>query len=172
MEQLDVVMRVSELMTRRVAWVPREASLLAAAARMREADCGALPVLDPTGRVAGIVTDRDIVLAALEQNRPLADMHVTDAMTRPAVTIHDDERLAHAESLMSRFQIRRLPVANHEGRLLGMLSLGDLARVAGRVASRHEAGREAVAATLAAISAPPPGPSRPPPAKEPPRPEP
>lgn len=165
--QHDVVMRVSDLMTRDVASVQPRTSLHEAAELMRSRDCGAVPVLDDGGRAIGILTDRDIMIAALETNRPLADMRASDAMTRPAITVHEDERLSHAESLMCRYQIRRLPVVNNEGRVLGILALGDLARVAGRDPERTEAGREAVAATLAAISSPPPGPSHPPPDSEP-----
>ena len=162
----DVALRICDLMTREVASARPEASLYAVADLMRDRDCGAVPVVDEAGSPVGIVTDRDIVLAAVEQNRPLAEMRARDAMTRPVVTIHEHERLSHAESLMCRYQIRRLAVVNNEGRLLGMLSLGDLARLAGRDPDRSEMGREAIAATLAAISAPAPGPSLPPPGRE------
>ena len=133
-------------------------SLNEAARQMWEADCGALPVTDDeSGRVVGIVTDRDICMAAYTRGKTLGEMLVADVMATKVHCCKPSDTLAEAQSIMRMAQVRRLPVVDDEGRLLGVLSLSDLAQEASREREPRGKGpiREAeVGETLARISLP------------------
>ena len=88
---------------------------------------GSLPVCSADGRLRGIVTDRDIVLRCIATEDDPAQTPVRDVMTRGCFTVGPDESCTEAARLMAARQVRRLPVVE-KGRLVGMLSLGDLAR--------------------------------------------
>jgi CBS domain-containing protein len=124
---------------------------------MWERDCGAVPVVDQDGRAVAMITDRDICMAALTQGRPLAEIQVSSAMSRRLWSCHPHEDVKDAEKLMRVHQVRRLPVVDAEGKLLGILSISDLARVAvsskgGR--SKKKVAPSDVGETLGAISTP------------------
>jgi len=145
-------MNVQRVMTTDVATCEPGQTLDAVVRTMEERDCGALPVVDD-GRVVGMVTDRDVVLAAVRSERPLGQMSVADAMTRDPVTCRPDDPVPAAQSHMREAQVRRLPVVDGDGRLAGVLTLGGLAH-----ATRQEPliTRAEVGATLAAIVDPDP----------------
>ncbi|MBY6276701.1 MAG: CBS domain-containing protein [Symbiobacterium thermophilum] len=92
---------------------------------MEEADCGFVPVVDG-GRVAGVITDRDIVLRAVARGRDIRTTTARECMTSPAVTVGPDTDAHAAADLMADKQIRRLCVVDG-GRLVGVVALGDLA---------------------------------------------
>jgi CBS domain-containing protein len=94
---------------------------------MWEQDCGVVPVVDRDGVVVGIVTDRDACIAAYTQDRRLHELTVTLAMSHEVVVCHPEEAITQAVERMRRHQIRRLPVVDNRGRLVGILSLSDLA---------------------------------------------
>jgi CBS domain-containing protein len=124
----------------------------AAARLMWECDCGVVPIVGDDGRLAGVVTDRDICMAAYTQGQPLGAIPVSRAMARNVVALHEDDSIEAAELLMSDNQIRRLPVVDEGGRPVGVVSMNDLARLASRV-KRTGVDREIVD-TLAAIGEP------------------
>jgi CBS domain-containing protein len=95
---------------------------------MWESDCGCVPVVECDGTVVGMITDRDICMAAYTQGRRLTHMTVEGAASKNLVTIGKDESLRRAEELMRDAQVRRLLVVDSAGRLVGLLSLADLAR--------------------------------------------
>lgn len=88
---------------------------------------GSLPVCSPDGRLRGIVTDRDIVLRCIAVEDDPAQTPVRDVMTRGCFTVGPDEDCREATRLMAARQVRRLPVVQ-QGQVVGILSLGDLAR--------------------------------------------
>jgi CBS domain-containing protein len=113
-------------MTRHVECTAPDAPLDEVAQRMKELDVGSMPVCKDD-RLAGIVTDRDIVLRSVAAGHdPHAD-HATDVMTPHIVYVFEDQDVAEAAELMRDKQIRRLPVLSREKRLIGIVSLGDLA---------------------------------------------
>ncbi len=118
-------MRVAEVMARPVSSCTEETTLAAAARRMSENDCGALPVLRG-GRVVGVVTDRDACLALGYERRIANDVPVGDVMTREVTVCGPDDDLHTALALMSTRQVRRLPVVDAAGKLAGILSLDDV----------------------------------------------
>jgi len=145
-------MKIKDVMSHPVVTCPISATLDNAARLMWEFDCGVVPVVDDKGRVAGVVTDRDICMAAYTQGKPLHSIPVTSAMSRQVVAVHDGESVETAEHLMSENQIRRLPVLDGDSQMVGLVSMNDLARLAAR-AKRTAVDRELVS-TLAAVSEP------------------
>ena len=121
-------MKVRDLMSRGVRTCLRTDSLNAAAQLMWENDCGCVAVVDDQGKLFGLITDRDICMAAYTRGRRLDEMTVESACSRSVVTIGPDETLGRAAELMRDAQVRRLAVIDQEGRLVGLLSTGDLAR--------------------------------------------
>jgi CBS-domain-containing membrane protein len=99
-----------------------------AARIMWEQDCGCVPVVDDGGTVVGMITDRDICMAAHIRGRTLTHMNVGSAASKSIVTIGEDESIRRAGELMREAQVHRLPVVNSAGRLVGLLSMSDLAR--------------------------------------------
>ena len=120
-------MQISEIMTREVSSVSPLTTLEQAARQMREYDVGALPVIE-SGRLVGIVTDRDIVLRAVAESIDGMFARVSDAMTPNVIVCRGDADLEDAVDVMSAKQVRRLPVVDKHEHLVGILALGDIAR--------------------------------------------
>lgn len=118
-------MKVAEMMTRDVRTARPADTVINVAKMMAECDCGALPVEDQD-RLVGMITDRDIVVRALAQGR--ADARVSDVMSKDIKYCFDDEDVDAVAHNMADIQMRRLPVVNRDKRLVGILSLGDIAR--------------------------------------------
>jgi CBS domain-containing protein len=147
-------MKVRDLMTTGVASIDSDDSLSSAARMMWECDCGVIPVTRE-GRVLGVITDRDICMASWIRNQPLSELCVSDSMSRELFSCAPDDNVSVAERLMQSRQIRRLPVIDKEGHLVGILSLADIVRGterAGRGVS--DVSSNEVASTLATICQP------------------
>jgi CBS domain-containing protein len=119
-------MKVSDLMTTRIVSVESTSTVKDAALLMNHNNIGAVPVVD-AGAVKGMLTDRDIVLRCVAENRDAASIKVSDICSNGAVTIKPSQNVADALNIMSTEQIRRLPVVDN-GHIVGMLSLADVAR--------------------------------------------
>jgi CBS domain-containing protein len=149
-------MKVRELMSHEVATTRADETLERAVERMRDRRCGCLPVVDAEGHVRGVLTDRDVCLAALRTGAPLAGIPVEVAMSARAFTCRAEDPILEAERLMGQHQVRRLPVVDARERLVGLLSLDDIAREAFRedeLISRPVSAR-AVGVTLGQIARP------------------
>lgn len=118
-------MKVKEIMSRNVEAVTANSNLVEAASKMARLDIGFLPVLD--GQVAGVVTDRDIVVRAIAAGKDPGQTTVGDCMTPDVEVVQDDQDVAEAAALMKQNQIRRVIVKDARGAFVGVLSLGDLA---------------------------------------------
>jgi CBS domain-containing protein len=157
---LEVRMKIEPIMSREVHRCRPDDTLNDAALKMWERDCGSLPVCADNGgesRVIGMLTDRDICMAALFQGKPLHELKVADAMSRDIRVAKLDDRIEDVETLMREVKIRRVPVTDETGRLVGIVTLGDLARAAReRVGSQRPgaASERDVGHTLAAICEP------------------
>jgi CBS domain-containing protein len=116
---------VREAMTASVSSVSPSQSLADAAEVMKGADVGSVPVVEE-GRLAGIVTDRDIVTRAVAEQRNPQDVKVDEIASHDLVTVEPEQDLDEALALMARHKVRRLPVLE-EGRLVGMLAQADVA---------------------------------------------
>jgi CBS domain-containing protein len=123
-------MHVESLMATDPKTCTPEDTLHRAAQTMWENDCGFLPVVDAKGRLVGVITDRDVCMAAFTQGVPLAATSVASAMSRNALSCPPRASTSDAASLMASRQLRRLPVIDRLGKLVGVITLGDLARQA------------------------------------------
>jgi len=119
-------MRVKEVMTTGVEVIDPDGTLQEAAARMKSLDVGMLPVCD-NGRLEGTLTDRDITVRATAEGEDPTIIRVRDVMTPDVVYCYDDQLVSDAARLMQERQVRRLVVINRDKRLVGIVSLGDLA---------------------------------------------
>ena len=119
---------------------------------MREHDCGFLPVVDTHGIVVGVVTDRDVCLAAGMVHRPLDRVSAKETMSFPVFSCFPDENLKVALATMARHHVRRLPVLDRRGHLLGVLSTDDIVQAPAR---RGAPTAEEVVAALRGICTPP-----------------
>lgn len=118
--------QVAEVMTRSVRAMAPNDSLQLAARAMDELNVGVIPVCEGD-HVVGLVTDRDIVLRAVAQDRPASATPLSAVMTHLVQFCYEDQPLEEVVERMEHAQIRRLPVLDHQERLVGMLSLGDAA---------------------------------------------
>ena len=155
---------VHDVMRVRVHTCSIDDTLHRAAQIMWEKDCGCLPVIDASRHVHAVITDRDICMAALTQGVPLAGTRVASAMSRSVTVCSPDDSLGAVEELMRDQQIRRVPVVDAAGMLIGMISLGDIARYLRPRSAQAPASATQFVETLAAISEPRARPSTPPPA--------
>jgi len=119
-------MKVHDIMTSNVRCIGPDTSLREAAKLMGELDLGALPICD-NDRLAGMLTDRDIALKGVAHGCDPEKTTARDAMSEGIVFIYEDQDVGEAARLFETKQIRRLPVLNREKRLVGIISLGDLA---------------------------------------------
>jgi CBS domain-containing protein len=122
-------MQVSETMSREVRFASPDDTIAEAARIMEAIDAGAMPVGE-NDRLVGMITDRDIAIRAVGHDKgPMT--RVREVMTTEIRYCFEDEDVAKVCAKMGKHQIRRLPVLNHSKRLVGILSLGDLARADG-----------------------------------------
>lgn len=120
-------MKLRDVMTNQVIRIHPDESVAVAARTLTRYNIGILPVCGNDGRVCGLVTDRDIVTRCLASGRSPEGTTVREVMTSKIIAARPDMDTTIAASLMGSKQIRRLPVMEN-GRLCGMLSLGDLAK--------------------------------------------
>jgi CBS-domain-containing membrane protein len=121
-------MKIQDLMCRDVVVCQPTDSMKTAAERMWKADVGCLPVLDDQGTLMGMVTDRDLLMSAAIQGLPLDQLHVDSAMAHRVQALHPGDRVERALELMGVHQVRRLPVVDDQGVVVGLVSVNDLAR--------------------------------------------
>jgi len=118
---------VRALMTTCVRTCTADDSLAHPAQLMWESDCGIVPVVEDS-RVVGLITDRDICMATYTQGKPPGAIRVAEVMATPAIACSVDDSVGNALALMAQERVRRLPVTGKDGRLVGLLSLADVAR--------------------------------------------
>ena len=138
-------MELRDIMTRDVEIVSGDASLQEAAAKMKKLDVGMIPVCDGD-QLRGMLSDRDITIRATADGRDPTKTKVAEIMSKDIVYCLEDQEVEEAASLMEARQIRRLPVLNQDKRLVGIVSLGDIAV--------HTGDRDLAGETLQEISEP------------------
>jgi len=119
-------MRVSQVMTRNATCISPDATVQEAARQMKNLDVGSLPVCE-NDRLIGFITDRDVAVRTVAEGHDPRVNRVRGTMTPGIVYCYEDEDAEEAAKRMREKQIRRLPVLNRDKRLVGIVSLGDLA---------------------------------------------
>lgn len=133
-------MSITKLMTSPVECCTPGTDLAAAAMMMWRADCGIVPVVEPESRrVVGVITDRDICMAAGTRHQAICSIPVEEIMRRDIVTCRPSDSPRTALAQMAERRVRRAPVVDDEGRLVGMLSMADLIRAAQSAEGRQGA---------------------------------
>ena len=122
-------MRCEEIMSKDLVSLPMEASVWDAARKMAEKDIGFIPIIDKDGKAIGTVTDRDIVVQVVAESRPF-DTPVREIAAKQLVTVDPQQPVDEAMRLMAEHQLRRLPVCDNDGQLVGIVAQADVARVA------------------------------------------
>jgi CBS domain-containing protein len=136
-------MQVQEIMSHHVELIDPNATVRDVARKMRAEDIGALPIGE-NDRLIGMVTDRDIVMRAVAEDKNGGKVTAREVMSEGIFWCFEDEDVERAAELMAEHQVRRLPVVNRDKRLVGMIALADLGR----------SGNKAAGKTLGAITEP------------------
>jgi CBS domain-containing protein len=118
-------MKISDCMTRKVRVIEPDMTLRDAARLMADLDAGVLPV-NEGDKLVGVLTDRDIAIRAIAAGKG-PDCPVSEAMSREVKYCYEDEDVEHVARNMGDLQVRRLPVMNRDKRLVGIVTLGDIA---------------------------------------------
>jgi len=130
MEETMPARTVRDLMTPDPVCCTPQTSLDAVARVMLENDCGAVPIIEneQNRRLVGIITDRDIVCRVVAQEIPPCSTMVHQVMTRDVATLRPDAKLEDCVRLMARHQVRRIPIVDESGSIVGIVAQADLAR--------------------------------------------
>lgn len=145
---------IEKIMSRPVFVCHTDDSADVAAKQMWDCDCGVIAVVDDTGRLVGMITDRDICMAAYTRGQRLCEIPVRDVMSTDVQTSRATDSIGTVESKMKDKRVRRIPVVDGSGKPVGMVSLNDLARTAVRSAPSRAEEVDRVADTLAVICEP------------------
>lgn len=143
-------MKTKELSTQKPFSISRTDTLDLVAKLMWEHDLGALPVVNDHNQVIGMITDRDIAMAAFTQGKRLIDIVAESSMSKSAITCSEDDEVGKALELMQKHQIHRIPVLDNSQKLVGILSFNDVA-LAYKARPKKDLNAESVADTIAAI---------------------
>jgi len=119
--------RVSEIMTQNVETISPTATVQEAAERMKADNIGSLPVTQDS-KLIGVITDRDITIRVTAEGRDAQSTKVRDAMSADVVTVRPQQDVVEAEQLMHDHQVRRLPVVEQDGRLVGYVTTATIAK--------------------------------------------
>ncbi len=146
-------MKVQDLMTSNVKSCGPETDLAAAAAMMLEGDFGVLPVADNSGKAIGVITDRDIAIAAATKGKPASQIAVSEVISGNVYSCHLNDDIKTALKTMRHEKTRRIPVVNKDGMLQGIISMNDVVLRAEEARGRHvpELSYEEAMSTLKAI---------------------
>jgi len=147
-------MRAQDLMTQPVTTCHVNDPLTTAARLMWDHDCGAIAVVRDEGELAGMITDRDICMAAYTQGRPIDEILVNAVMAAHPISVHPDQALDEIERLMAEHQVRRIPVIDSDGKPVGMVSLHDVAIESAQPDAKMKNGPSRVGHLLATICRP------------------
>jgi CBS domain-containing protein len=143
-------MEAHEIMTRDPACCTPDQTVQDAARLMQDHDCGCIPVVDDTGRLVGVITDRDLACRCLAAGLG-PDTSVAEVMSLSPSCCEPDDDLQYVERIMEERQVRRVPVVGRQGECVGMVSQADVVRAADRSAQASD--RE-VARLVERVSAP------------------
>ena len=145
---------IERIMSRPVFMCRADDSTDVAAQQMWDCDCGVIAVVNEHGALVGMITDRDICMAAYTRGQRLCEIPVRDAMSTDLQTCRATDSIGTVEAKMKDKRVRRIPVVDGSGQPIGMVSLNDLARTAVRSAPSRAADVDRVADTLAVICEP------------------
>ena len=131
-------MKIEDVMTRRVVAARADTDLAHVARLMWDNDCGSVPVVDAEDKVVGILTDRDAFIHASHQGRALRELRAGACMASEVLLCKPDDSAVEVARRMGTRKVRRAPVTDANGRLVGLVSIGDLLRAAATASTKDE----------------------------------
>ena len=135
-------MKISECMCKDICFVKPDCNVYDASRIMCENHIGCIPVCDEHKSIVGIVTDRDIVLRAIACDKQVKSTPVSEIMTTNVYTCNCECEVTEAQNIMSQNQIRRIPITDDSNKVVGILTMGDLAK------NDKEIGQQNVSTTI------------------------
>jgi len=141
-------MKIEDVMTRRVVAARADTELAHVARLMWDNDCGAVPVVDAEDKVVGILTDRDLCMGAHFSGKALREQRVSGCMASEVLTCRPGDEVLAVVGAMAKRRVRRIPVTDGTGRLVGLVAVGDLFAAQGRAKPKEQ---KALAAALLAL---------------------
>ena len=146
-------MRVNQWMSRDAVCCPSTCSLVEPARAMWEKDVGFVPIVAPdSGTLMGVITDRDICMAAMTKGRPLHEISVADVMQKDVYACLESDHVARVHAIMRDHKLHRVPVVDADNKVVGVIALNDLARYANATAGKGM--RDAFIKTMGAVCEP------------------
>ena len=130
-------MKINECMCQDVCYVLPNCNIYDAARIMNENHIGCIPVVDNDKKVVGVVTDRDIVLRGVACDKNTKTTQISEIMTTNVCTCRVEENVEEAQYIMSKNQIRRIPVVDAQNKMIGIVSLGDLAHYTQKIGNEE-----------------------------------
>ncbi|MDC4206506.1 MAG: CBS domain-containing protein [Candidatus Manganitrophus sp.] len=125
-------MKCKDIMTSNPSYCSPEEISVKAARIMRDEDVGIVPVCEEGKKLVGVVTDRDICLTVVAEERHPREVKVLECMSEDLVTCKPEDDVQKAADLMKEYQVRRIPVVDDQGRILGMIAQADIALKVGK----------------------------------------
>lgn len=123
--------QVKDVMSPNFKWMAPDSPVAQVAQQMRDMDCGFMPLAE-NDKMVGMITDRDITIRAVAEEKNPADVKARDIMTEKTYYCYDDQDVEEVCNNMGEIQVRRLPIVSRDKRLVGIVSMGDLAQSASR----------------------------------------
>jgi CBS domain-containing protein len=123
--------QIKDVMSKNFKWMAPDSPVAEVAQQMRDMDCGFMPLAE-NDKMIGMVTDRDITIRAVAEGLDISNTPARDIMTAKTLYCYDDQDVEEVCNNMGEIQVRRLPVVNRDKRLVGIVSMGDLAQSASR----------------------------------------
>lgn len=125
-------MKCKEIMTPNPRYCSPQATSIEAAKIMRDEDVGIVPICEQDKKLVGVVTDRDICLTVVAEERHPREVKVSECMSEELVTCKPEDDVRKAEDLMKEYQVRRIPIVDDQGRILGVIAQADIALKVGK----------------------------------------
>jgi len=123
--------QIKDVMSQNYKFMAPDSPVAEVAQAMRDMDCGFMPLAE-NDKMIGMITDRDITIRAVAEGMDISNTPARDVMTAKTFYCYDDQDVEEVCNNMGEIQVRRLPVVNREKRLVGIVSMGDLAQSASR----------------------------------------
>lgn len=127
----NAMTQIKDVMSQNFKWMAPDSPVSHVAQQMRDIDCGFMPLAE-NDRMIGMITDRDITIRAVAEGKNPEDVRAREIMTPKTYYCYDDQDVEEVCNNMGEIQVRRLPVVNRDKRLVGIVSMGDLAQSASR----------------------------------------
>lgn len=120
-------MKCSEIASKNIKTCTPECTAKQAAQIMKDINTGIVPIVNSKNEIQGVVTDRDIIIRTIAMNKNPKDVKISEFMSKPVITAHSNDNVTAVAKKMKKNQLRRIPIVDDSNKLVGLISLGDMA---------------------------------------------